>query len=80
MYYLINTLLVLAMLFFFFLPVTDYRTARMKLWMVCAFAVGADGVGDFVQTRPVGADRGMAGIAGCNAAVTVDDLVGKSPS
>ncbi len=39
MYDLINTLLVLAMLFFFFLPITDHRTARMKLWMVCAFAV-----------------------------------------
>ena len=39
MYYLINTLLVLVMLFFFFLPVTDYRTARMKLWVVCVFAV-----------------------------------------
>jgi hypothetical protein len=38
-YYLIHTLLVLAMLFFFFLPITDRRTARIKLWMVCAFAV-----------------------------------------
>jgi uncharacterized membrane protein len=38
-YDLINTLLVLAMLFFFFLPITDHRTARMKLWMVCALAV-----------------------------------------
>jgi hypothetical protein len=39
MYYLINGLLVLAMIFFFFLPMTDYRTARMKLCMVCALAV-----------------------------------------
>ena len=39
MYYLINGLLVLAMTFFFFLPMTDYRTARMKLCMVCTLAV-----------------------------------------
>ena len=39
MYFLINTLLVLAMAFFFFLPMTDQRTARMKLGMVCALAV-----------------------------------------
>jgi hypothetical protein len=39
MYYLINAVLVLAMIFFFFLPMTDQRTARMKLCMVCALAV-----------------------------------------
>jgi hypothetical protein len=39
MYYLINGLLVLAMIFFFFLPMTDRKTARMKLCMVCALAV-----------------------------------------
>ncbi len=39
MYYLVNACLVLAMAFFFFLPMTDYRTARMKLCMVCALAV-----------------------------------------
>jgi hypothetical protein len=39
MYFLINTLLVLAMAFFFFLPMTDRRTARMKLGMVCALAI-----------------------------------------
>ncbi|MCC8982439.1 hypothetical protein [Bradyrhizobium acaciae] len=39
MYYLVNTLLVLAIAFFFFLPMTDRRTARMKLCMVCALAV-----------------------------------------
>jgi hypothetical protein len=38
-YYLINIFLVLAMLFFFFLPITDRRTALMKLLMICAFAV-----------------------------------------
>ena len=37
--YLINAVLVLAMMFFFFLPMTDQRTARMKLCMVCALAV-----------------------------------------
>jgi hypothetical protein len=39
MYCLINAVLVLAMIFFFFLPMTDQRTARMKLCMVCALAV-----------------------------------------
>jgi hypothetical protein len=39
MYYPVNALLVLAMVFFFFLPMTDRRTARMKLCMVCALAV-----------------------------------------
>jgi hypothetical protein len=39
MYYLINAVLVLAMMFFFFLPMTDRRTARMKLCMVCSLAV-----------------------------------------
>jgi hypothetical protein len=39
MYCLINAVLVPAMIFFFFLPMTDQRTARMKLCMVCALAV-----------------------------------------
>lgn len=39
MYCLVNALLVLAIAFFFFLPMTDRRTARMKLCMVCALAV-----------------------------------------
>jgi hypothetical protein len=39
MYYFVNALLVLAMVFFFVLPMTDRRTARMKLCMVCALAV-----------------------------------------
>lgn len=38
MYYLVNALLVLAIAFFFVLPMTDRRTARMKLCMVCALA------------------------------------------
>ena len=32
----IDALLVLAMLFFLFLPITDRRTVRMKLAMLCA--------------------------------------------
>ena len=64
------------MLFFFFLPVTDHRTARMKLWMVCAFAVALTVSATSFGHRPVGADRSMAGIAGCNAALTADDLAG----
>ena len=39
MYILVNALLVLAIAFFFFLPMTDRRTARMKLCMVSALAV-----------------------------------------
>ncbi|UGA46174.1 hypothetical protein HU230_0009105 [Bradyrhizobium quebecense] len=39
MYILVNALLVLAIAFFFFLPMTDRRTARMKLCMVCALAI-----------------------------------------
>lgn len=33
--YLIDALLVLAMLFFLFLPITDRKTARMKLAVLC---------------------------------------------
>lgn len=33
--FVIDALLVLAMLFFLFLPITDRRTVRMKLAMVC---------------------------------------------
>jgi hypothetical protein len=36
--YLINALLILAMLFIFFLPITDYKTVRMKLFVLCALA------------------------------------------
>lgn len=33
---LIDALLILAMLFFLFLPISDRRTVRMRLCMVCA--------------------------------------------
>ena len=36
MFFLIDALLILAMLFFLFLPITDRRTVRMRLCMVCA--------------------------------------------
>ncbi|MGO8908251.1 MAG: hypothetical protein ACLQDM_02820 [Bradyrhizobium sp.] len=36
---LINVFLILAMLFFFFLPITDYKTARMKLCVLCALGL-----------------------------------------
>jgi hypothetical protein len=32
---LVDVLLVVAMLFFLFLPITDRKTARMKLCMLC---------------------------------------------
>ena len=34
--FLVNVLLILAMLFFLFLPITDRRTVRMRLCMICA--------------------------------------------
>lgn len=34
--FLIDALLILAMLFFLFLPITDRRTVRMRLCMLCA--------------------------------------------
>lgn len=33
--YLVDALIVLAMLFFLFLPITDRKTARMKLAVLC---------------------------------------------
>ncbi len=37
--YLINTLLIIAMMFIFFLPITDYKTVRMKLCVLSALAL-----------------------------------------
>jgi hypothetical protein len=37
--YLIDTVLVIAMMFIFFLPITDYKTVRMKLCVLCALAL-----------------------------------------
>jgi len=39
--YAINALIVLAMLFIFFLPITDYKTVRMKLCVLCAQPAGS---------------------------------------
>ena len=38
--YVIDGLLVFAMLFFLFLPINDFRTARMRLCVVCVIAAG----------------------------------------
>jgi hypothetical protein len=35
---IIDALLVVAMLFFLFLPITDRKTVRMKLCVLCAIA------------------------------------------
>jgi hypothetical protein len=35
---IIDALLIVAMMFFLFLPITDRKTARMKLCVVCAIA------------------------------------------
>jgi hypothetical protein len=37
--YLIDTVVILAMMFIFFLPITDYKTARMKLGVLCVLAL-----------------------------------------
>lgn len=37
--YVINAVLVIAMLFIFFLPITDFKTVRMKLCVLCALAL-----------------------------------------
>jgi hypothetical protein len=37
--FLINTVLILAMMFIFFLPITDYKTVRMKLGVLCVLAL-----------------------------------------
>ncbi len=37
--YVINAVLVIAMLFIFFLPITDYKTVRIKLCVFCALAL-----------------------------------------
>jgi hypothetical protein len=35
----IYTVLILAMIFIFFLPITDFKTVRMKLAVLCALAL-----------------------------------------
>jgi hypothetical protein len=37
--YLITALLTVAMMFIFFLPITDYKTVRMKLCVLCALGL-----------------------------------------
>jgi hypothetical protein len=37
--YVVYGVLVIAMLFIFFLPITDYETVRMKLCVLCAIAL-----------------------------------------
>ena len=62
MYYLVNSLLVLSMMFFFFLPITDQKTARMKLGVVCALAivltVSATSIRTHTTPAPIMASRG----------------------
>jgi hypothetical protein len=37
--YVIHGVLLIAMLFTFFLPITDYKTVRMKVCVLCALAL-----------------------------------------
>jgi hypothetical protein len=57
--YLINALLILAMLFIFFLPITDYKTVRMKLCVLCALGL----VLTVSVTRPPAPDPQIASLA-----------------
>lgn len=52
---LINGLLVLAMVFLFFLPITDDKTARMKLCVVCALAVVPTASATSIKLHPLSA-------------------------
>jgi hypothetical protein len=55
---LIDALLILAMMFFLFLPITDRRTVQMKLCMLCALLV----VFAFTATWTRGSNVQLAGI------------------
>ena len=37
--FLINAVLIIMMMFIFFLPITDYKTVRMKLGVLCVLAL-----------------------------------------
>ena len=39
---IVDALLVIAMLFFLFLPITDLKTVQMKLCVLCALAAALD--------------------------------------
>lgn len=55
--FLADALLILAMLFFLFVPITDRRTVRMRLCMLCAL------LAMFSVTRTHVAPMQLAGIA-----------------
>jgi ABC-type xylose transport system permease subunit len=55
---LIDALLILAMMFFLFLPITDRRTVQMKLCVLCALLV----VFAVTATRTHGSHVQLAGI------------------
>lgn len=57
--YVLDALLLLAMMFFLFLPITDCRTARMKLCMVCAICA----IFAVTVTRAYGPDIQLASAA-----------------
>lgn len=57
--FLVDVLLILAMTFFLFLPITDRRTVRMKLCMLCALVAVLSVAVTRTQVAPVR----LAGIA-----------------
>jgi hypothetical protein len=56
---IIDALLIVALLFFLFLPITDRKTVRMKLAVVCAIAA----VLTVSLTRTPSADLQVASVA-----------------
>ena len=56
--YVIYGVLVIAMLFIFFLPITDYKTVRMKLCVLCALGL----VLTVSVTRPPAPDPQIASL------------------
>ena len=74
--FLVDALLILAMLFFLFLPITDRRMVRMRLCMICAlFAVFSLSV-----SRSHVAPVLLAGLSGSPGSLQSPHILGKSSS
>ncbi|MBR0812651.1 hypothetical protein JQ544_14025 [Bradyrhizobium diazoefficiens] len=73
---LVDALLILAMLFFLFLPITDRRTVRMRLCMLCALLA----VFSLSITRTPIVPVLLAGISAPSAMVRVPHMHMDEPS
>jgi hypothetical protein len=74
--FLVDALLILAMLFFLFLPITDRRTVRMRLCMICALLA----VFSVSVTRTHVAPVLLAGLSGSPGSLQSPHILGKSSS